>query len=186
MRRSYLETVNQQLRAQRNCLLTFCFLLCCTGLFLSIFLFQKSEKVVVIPPLVEKEFWVDGRNVSSAYLEQYSYFLAQLLLGKSAYSAPNQRDVLLRHSAPEFVGILRKKLLDEEDMLKQQNASYTFYPISVKANSNTKQVRVEGERIFYVAGKQISSEQEVYLLSFTYKGGKLYLQGITSGEEKNA
>ena len=185
MKRSYLETVTQELRFQRNLFLVLCFMLTAISLSLSLFLFQKSERVVVVPPVVEKEFWVDGKNVSAAYLEQYGYFLAQLLLGKSSYSAPNQRGVLLRHVAPEFSGALRKKLLEEEELLKQQNASYTFYPISVQANPKTKEVHIEGERVFYVSGKQISSEREVYVLSFTFTGGKLFLTGVSSKEKTN-
>ena len=184
MKKSYLDTLNQQLRFQRNCFVALCFLLAATAALLSIFLFGKNERIVVVPPVVEKEFWVEDKRVSPSYLEQYAYFLAQILFGKSSHSAPQQREIALRHVAPEFAGGIKKKLLDEEELLIKQNASYTFFPVHVQLNPKTNEVLIEGDRVFYVSGKQVSSEREGYILSFRYSAGKLLLTGITSKESK--
>lgn len=186
MKRDFLDKSSQYLRFQRNVFAAISICLAVSLIMSSSFLFLKRERVVITPAVIEKEFWVDGRSVSPTYLEQFGYFLGQLLLGKSAYSAPSQRTLLLRHTDPQFVHILRKKLIEEEENLTKQNASYTFFPISVRVNQDRNEVLLEGDRVFFVSGKQVSSERESYILSFNLTGSRLLLSGVTAFEEKGA
>jgi conjugal transfer pilus assembly protein TraE len=156
------------------------FLLATSQIVTSSFLFFKSERVIVVPPMVEKEFWVDGKGISPSYLEQMGQFLGQLLLGKSYHSAASQRSVLLHHTEASFTGPLRKKLIEEEEFLKKQNASYVFYPTEMKIDPVELKVLLRGDRVFFVSGNQISSEREGYILSFSYTGSRLVLTGIES------
>jgi len=184
MNREFLEKSSHYLRFQRN---IFAALSCLLGISLILttsFLFLKRERIVITPPTVEKEFWVDGRNVSPTYLEQFGYFLGQLLLGKSSYSASSQRTLLLRHTDPGFSTALRQKLVEEEEILKKQNASYTFFPVSIRVNPEKQEVLLEGDRVFFVSGKQVSSEREGYVLSFNLTGSRLLLSGVTSLENR--
>ena len=178
MKSDYMKSSHESLRFQRNAfLLLSCMLALAVGCE-SLLLFSKRERVIIVPPIIEKEFWVEGGQISPTYLEQFGYFLSQLLLGKSAHSASAQRVVLLRHTDPAFVGSLRQKLLEEEELLKKQNASYTFYPISILPDLPARKVHIEGDKIFYVNGKQISSDRESYTLSFNSKGSRLLLRGV--------
>lgn len=184
MKREFLAKNTRYLLFQRNIFAALSCLLAVAIILLSSFLFLKRERIIIAPPVVEKEFWIDGKNISPTYLEQFGYFLSQLLLGKSAHSAPSQRNLLLRHTDPAFVGFLKSKLRDEEELLQKQNASYIFFPISIQTNVEKRQVLIEGDRVFYVGGKQISSEREGYILSFNFSGSRLMLSGITSNGNK--
>lgn len=184
MNRAFLEKSSQYLRFQRNIFAALTLLLSGSLILMSCFLFLKRERVIITPAVVEKEFWVDGRSVSPTYLEQFGYFLGQLLLGKSSYSAPSQRILLLRHTDPQFAHTLRQKLIEEEEILKKQNASYTFFPVLVQVNQDRKEVLLEGDRVFFVSGKQVSSEREGYILSFNLTGSRLLLSGVTSLENR--
>lgn len=184
MRRDFLEKSTEYLRFQRNILATLAVLLSIISILLCSLLFMKKERVIVAPPIVEKEFWVEGKKVSPTYLEQYGYFLGQLLLGKSSQSAPSQRTILLRHTDPSFTGTLRNKLMEEEEMLKKQNASYTFFPVSVQVKPDCNEVLIEGDRVFFVGGKQVSTEREGYVLSFNFSGSRLLLTGIAAADKR--
>lgn len=175
----------QSLRFQRNIFAALTCLLSITLIILASFLFMKNERIIVTPPMVEKEFWVEGKHISPTYLEQYGCFIGQLLLGKSAQSAPMQRTALLRNTAPDFVGPLKNKLIDEEESLQKQNAAYVFYPIEVKVYPQRKEVLLTGDRIFFVSGQKVSQEHEHYLLSFTYTGGRLLLNGVSTPEKQD-
>ena len=129
--------------------------------------------------MIEKEFWVEGNAVSATYLEQFGVFLGQLLLGKSAQSAPSQRSIILRHTDPSYAGIMRQKLLDEEEMLKKQNASYAFFPAEVRVDQGKMEVYLTGDRVAFAGGKQISLQKECYILSFVYSGSRLLLKGVS-------
>ena len=183
MNKSFFENHLGFLLFQRNFLLSISFLLAIALIVLTSFLFFKQERIVIVPPVVEKEFWVDYQGVSPTYLEQFGYFLSQLLLAKSPQSASNQRTVLLRHVDPSYAGILKKRLIEEEEQLKKQNASYVFYPVDIKIDPKQMSLLLIGDRQIHVSGKEISSARESYLLRFSYSGSRLLLKEvITEGK----
>jgi len=185
MNRKFAEQSLQYMRFQRNIFAALALFLAIAMIPLCGFLFLKRERIIIAPPVIEKSFWVDRSKVSPTYLEQYGYFLGQLLLGKSAHSAPAQRSLLLRHTSAQFVGALKQKLLEEEEMLKKQNASYTFFPTAVHVNPTTNEVKLEGDRVFYVSGKQVSSDKESYILKFVFSGSRLLLTEVTASAKGN-
>jgi conjugal transfer pilus assembly protein TraE len=180
----FLQKNLKQLFFQRNLLIGLTVSLAISTTLLTAFLFLKNEKVIVVPSIVEKEFWISNDHVSATYLEQFGYFLGQLMLNKSAQSASSQRMQLLRHTAPDFYGNLNKKLMEEEAALTKQSASYTFYPVDIKVNPHTLEVVLSGDRIFYVGGKPISTDRESYSLGFSYNGSRLLLKEVKALEAK--
>lgn len=169
----------RNLTFQRNACLGLSALLSTSLIFVSAFLFMKSERVVVLPAVVEKEFWVDAQNVSATYLEQFGYFLGELLLSKSSQSASTQKAIVLRHTDPSFATQLHKKLSEEAQQLEKERASYVFYISGIYTNLRAQEVTLSGERTTYIGGKAVSTAAENYTLSFVYRGGRLLLSGIT-------
>jgi conjugal transfer pilus assembly protein TraE len=181
--KQFLDSSLKFLVFQRNVLAAIAFLLVIALIVLTTFLFFKRERIVIVPPFIEKELWVEANQVSATYLEQYGRFLAQLLFQKSATSSTSQTHILLRHAHPAFEGELKSKLISEEEMLKKQNASYVFYPVEIHVDPNKMEVNLSGDRVFYVAGKQISTAREGYTLSFIFNGSRLLLTGVRAGEK---
>lgn len=173
---------HRSLLFQRNAFFALSGLLSISLVLSTTFLFWKSERIIIVPPMVEKEFWVEPRNVSPTYLEQFGYFLGELALTKSAQSAPIQRAIILRHTDPSFSTLLQKKLIEEEIRLEKEKASYVFFPVSVQTDIKAKEVRITGDRAIYVSGKAVSSDRETYVLSFNIQGSRLLLTGITVQE----
>lgn len=172
------------LEYQRNVLLSISIFLSIGTIILSSFLFLKRERIVIVPPVIERDFWIESDKVSASYLQQMGLFLGQLLLNKSSQSAASQRSVLLRYVDPAYFGVLKQRLIEEEEILTKQNASYVFYPIDIKVNQPEMSLKLVGERLLFVNGKQLSSDQEDYTFFFSYLGSKLFLKSITS-EQKN-
>ena len=170
----------QSLRYQRNVLLAFAMIISLALLISLTLLIFKRDRVIIVPSVVGKEFWVDANSVSSSYLEQQGVFLSKFILEKTSQSAASQREIVLRHTDSGFAGILRKKLIEEEEMLRKQNSSYVFFPIDVQVDPNKMEVRIIGERIVYVSDKPISKEKEQYVLGFVFTGTGLLLKSLTS------
>lgn len=166
---------------QRNACLGLTAMLSASLIIVASFLFLKSERIVVIPA-VEKEFWVDAHNISATYLEQFGYFLGELLLSKSSQSAATQKAIVLRHADPSYATQLNKKLSEEALQLEKDRVSYVFYPTGVYTDLRAQEVMLSGDRTTYLAGKAISTAPENYVLSFIYRGGRLLLSGITEKE----
>ena len=142
MNKELFERNQQFLLFQRNIFCALSLILAVSLVVLLFFLFTKRERIVVVPPVVEQTFWVDGKNVSSTYLEQFGYFLSSLLLTKSPETAASQRTILLRHADAAFSGELKNKLIEEETKLKKQNASYVFHPMKIEAKPKEKKIKI--------------------------------------------
>jgi conjugal transfer pilus assembly protein TraE len=126
---------------------------------------------------------MDGSGVSATYLEQFGVFLGQLLLNKSSQSASEQRNIILRHTEPAFLGLMKQRLIEEEEMLKKQSSSYTFYPIEITIDLKRMEVKLTGDRIAFAGAKTVSSKRETYILSFVYDGYRLFLKGVEALEK---
>ena len=185
MSRLFLEKNIKFLLFQRNVFVALCFLLVSIVLILSIFLYFKHDRVVIVPPVIEKEFWVDAKHVSPTYVEQFGYFLGQLLLAKSSQSAASQRTVILRHTDPSYVGILRQRLIEEEEILKKQSTSYVFYPIEIRVNIEQMSLHLIGDRLVFIGGKEVSKDREGYILRFSYTGSRLLLKEISLDKKES-
>lgn len=168
----------RSLTFQRNVFLAISGVLSISLMVFSSFLFLKSERVVIVPPVIEKEFWLDANNVSATYLEQFGYFIGQLILTKSSQSASSQRATILRHTSPSFSNVLGKKLIEEERKLEKEQASYVFFPTNIYTNIESKKVVITGNRTTYVSDKIVSNAEEKYVLSFAFNGSRLLLTGI--------
>ena len=53
------------------------------------------ERIIVVPPSLEKSFWVSGNTVSREYLEQMGAFVAWLVLDVSPSSIRWKTETLL-------------------------------------------------------------------------------------------
>ncbi len=185
MKKRLYQKYTENILYSKNIFSILCVLLTVALIIVSSFLFLKNERIIVTPAVIEKEFWVENNQVSATYLEQYGVFLGQLLLSKSIYSAPMQRQILMRHTTPFFVDKLRKKLFEEENLLKKQNASYMFFPITVRVDPKNLKVVLTGDRQMYIGSKITSSQRESYELAFSLTSGRLMLQEIKAKEEIN-
>ena len=171
------------LTVQRNVLLSLVFFLLLLGLVLGSLLFGKNERVIVVPAILEKEFWIEGSFVSNTYLEQMGCFVGDLLLTRSPYSADLQLTILMRHVDPSFASILSRKLFSELEKLKKDKASYVFYRTGIVTDSQNQSVVLEGDRTLFLGDKVLSTSRESYRLKFTNFGGRLLLASIERGDD---
>ncbi len=172
----------RSLTVQRNISLAIVFFVLLLALILSALLFRKTERVIVIPATLEKEFWVEGLAVSPTYLEQMGCFVGDLLLTRSPASADMQLTILMRQVDPAFASILSSKLASELDKLKKDNASYVFFRTKVIVSPQNNSVILEGDRTLLLGDKALSTVRESYRLGFTNFGGRLLLASIERGE----
>lgn len=179
MRYEIFKTNLKSLLKQRNILFPLCLILSLTQFVSVVCLFIKKERIVIVPAVVDRTFWVDSNKVSLTYLEQMGLFLSQLILSKSYESASKQREIVLRHTYPKFYGVIKNFLIEEEEHLKKENGSYQFYPVATEVLPNKNIVILTGERIGMIGQRIVSKEREKYSIHFKYTNGKLYLSGFT-------
>ena len=82
-----------------------------------------TQRTVVVPPAIDRSFWVARDSASSAYLEQMAAFVAWLVLDVTPSSIDWKKDVLLGYVEPDQHGALKTRQELEAARLKRINAS---------------------------------------------------------------
>jgi len=182
---NYFKKNVEKMQRQRNIITTFCFIVLMSNLLLVILALTKRERIIVVPPSVEKEFWIEGKKFSPAYLEQFGVFLAQLLLNKSPESISLQNRILLRFIAPDYLPVFKRALQKEKDEMIQKDLSYLFFPDQVQVFPDKKQIVLEGNRIAYLGTEIFLNEKQRYILNFAFARGSLLLKELKKEEIEN-
>lgn len=145
----------------------------CANLLLSVGLLNKQEKVIFLPPEINRSFWVTNKGASSEYLEEMSIFLIGLMLDQTPASSAVRRKLLLRYVSPSFYNDLYQRLTRQELEITEGNISTKFSPQTIEANKDN--VTLTGELSSFVADKLVSKEQASYELKFEHRGVKYLL-----------
>lgn len=177
----YLQQISKLL-SQRNMLFPICLMLCISQIITLVLLFGKKERIILVPPVLEKSIWVEASSVSPSYLEQMGLFIGNLMLTKSYMSADKQGEILLRQVVPEFEGEFRNALILEATKMRKNNFSLVFYTQDVYVNPTALTTSLTGEQVSYVGEKIVGREKKKYKLQFSYRDGKLLLSGISEEE----
>ena len=149
-----------------------------TNLILAVFVIRMSghERIVVVPPVVHKTFWVEADRISPEYLEQMGYFLMQLTLNVTPQSVDHQSKVLLSYAAPSAFGELRTALAATAERLKRDGAATVFSAQDITVDERTMKVGVRGQLTTYISDRRVSEVAKGYAIEFQYSAGRIYLK----------
>ena len=182
MDNSILKKGTEKLVAQRNCFLFFSAALSIAVILLSVLLFFKNERIVVVPT-TGSSFWIEDERVSSGYLEKMGLFLSDLLLNRTPSDVEKKNQIILEYVHPTFYQEIRKTLSQEkENMLKGQQ-SFFFRTERNYVDMANEMFVVEGEFLVLV-GKGgeapfcAQRERKKFSLQFHCQNGKLQLTSL--------
>lgn len=147
-------------------------LLACLVLTLNLLGMQRT---IVVPPTIDKTFWVTRDQASSAYLEQMGSFIAWLILDVSPATIDWKKSVLLDYVAPADHGTLQTRQDLEAARLQRMNATTSFLPQQLVANEAEQTVVIRGRLRTHVNGTETTTATKAYLAAFAYTGGRLHL-----------
>ena len=136
-----------------------------------------TEKVIILPPNIQKEVWIKGNAVSDGYLEEWALYVSNLLLNVSKHTIDYQSELVLRHVSPEFSGRLHMQFKRDAENLTKNNATTHFLPKEIVVDSTHLTARVTGLFTTYVGKEQVSSHEHTYELKFIFNKGR-FLQLI--------
>lgn len=170
---------------QRNMLLGLVVVLLVVLIVLSVNLFFRSERVIVLPPEVRQEFWVEGNRFSPQYLEEMAVYFLHLALDVNQTTLTYNTEMLTRYSDIETASYLQEKYERDIKKLKENNASTTFEVKEVTVFPDSNIVRAEGTLKHYVGSKCIKERLAIYEVSFKTYRGRLFFKGIKKVEGNN-
>ena len=137
-----------------------------------------AQRIVVVPPSIDRTFWIDRDKASGAYLEQMGSFIAWLMLDVSPASIDWKKDVLLGYVEPDQHGLLKTRQELEASRLKRINASTSFAPQQIVAREDRAEVVVRGRLRTLVNGLETTNDLKAYRIVFGYAGGRTPLKAF--------
>lgn len=171
----------KRLVSQRNVLLIFASIFSLAIVSLSLLLFSKKERVVIVPTS-GCPYWIEEGNVSSGYIEKMGLFLSDLLLNRSPSDIDKKNQIILGYVHPASYHQMKKSLLQERESIVKNNQSYFFQPNRTYIDQGNTFV-IEGEFLVFV-GKNgempfcAQKERKKYRLGFCCQNGKVLLTSL--------
>ena len=181
MKHSALARLYNQVLAQRN--LSIAALLGSIGvnvlLTLATFSLIGKERVVVVPSVVERDFWVATDNVSDSYLEQMSQFFAMLVLNVTPSNFKVRSEQLLRHVATQSYAMVKEKLMHEQKEVERRAITTLFHPVAFKVDRSKLIVEVKGELKTWIGSSEFEARLKHYQIQYVLKNGRLTIQNFS-------
>lgn len=149
------------------------------NLFLAFFIVttDRSEKIIITPPIVERSFWVQGEDVSEEYLSQMATWFLSLNLTYNSDNARAQAEILLPYLHPSKHAALSQKIEKQLVAIKRYNESSVFYITEVAVLNND--VALIGDLRRTAGRTQIENRKAAYKVSFKFDTGRLTVYDIS-------
>lgn len=132
-----------------------------------------SDRQTLVPPTIDKTFWVNKKHVSPEYLEQMGYFIGQLVLSATPDNVDYQNKVLLQYACPSAYG----KLKTDQDVagiaLKRDSISTLFNTHVIQVGEETLKVALTGTMATWISNKKAPDYPKTYLAKFEYQNGRI-------------
>jgi conjugal transfer pilus assembly protein TraE len=136
-----------------------------------------TERTVIVPPNIDKSFWVSKDKASREYLEQMAGFVSWLMLDVTPSTVDWKRNVLLNWVSPDQHAAMKTKMDLEADRLRSNNASTSFLIQQLTADEKEQSVLVTGRLRRQINGTDVAEpETRSYLAQFQYTGGRVHIQ----------
>ena len=135
-----------------------------------------TVRTVIVPPSIDKSFWVSRDKASSEYLEQMGSFIAWLVLAVTPSSIDWKKGVLLGYVEPGQYGALKTRQEVEAERLKRINASTLFMPQQLVPSEDAQTVVVRGRLRTLVNGFETANDLKAYLVEFSFNGARMHLK----------
>lgn len=135
-----------------------------------------TVRTVIVPPSIDKSFWVSRDKASSEYLEQMGSFIAWLVLDVTPSSIDWKKGVLLGYVEPAQYGALKTRQEVEAERLKRINASTLFMPQQLVPSEEAQTVIVRGRLRTLVNGFETTNDLKAYLVEFSFNGARMHVK----------
>ena len=137
-----------------------------------------TVRTVVVPPSLNKSFWVTRDQASNEYLEQMGSFVAWLVLDVTPASIDWKKDMLLGYVEPAQYGPLKTRQEVEAERLKRINAATEFAPQQVVASEAAQSVVIRGRLRTLVNGFETANDLKAYRVEFSYGGARMHVKSF--------
>ncbi|HQO64027.1 MAG TPA: type IV conjugative transfer system protein TraE [Syntrophorhabdus sp.] len=145
---------------------------------ISTFFAMKYQKVIILPPILDKQVIISGNNVDEEYIRQFSRYIVNLVNTYSPYTAKGQFEELMLHIDPSSFDVYKSKFDEIRSNIEALTISSVFYPQDIKLNTATHVIEITGIKKQTTTESTIFNGKVIYLISYTVRNGRFYVLEI--------
>lgn len=143
------------------------------------------EKTVLVPPEINRSFWVSGKAVSKEYLEEMAYWYAGLALDITPIASDYQNTLFLKYAAPSEYGRLQAEMGARAEFLKKNNTATQFSVRNITPDEKNHRVALSGTLFTWTSDKKAGERNATYMVGFKFMNGKLYVSDFKETSDQN-
>lgn len=151
---------------------------CLAGLIIALLNMYNQfgrERTIVVPPTLERSFWVSGGAASTEYLEQMSVWAASLVLDVSPSTVQYKNAKLLEFVAPSAHGAIKEAGELAAKRIKRDNASTMFAIEKISTDLERLASVLSGKLDTYINGQRVTTVTRHYLVRYRMSSGRAYI-----------
>jgi conjugal transfer pilus assembly protein TraE len=178
MRHAIQKSLLMHLITRRNAFLSIAIISLFTNLILVIAFITclGKERIILVPPTIEKSFWVENNLVSAEYLSEMSHFFIGLRFNVSPSTAETQREMLLRYVDPSIYEALKTQMLSDAVHINKEHISSVFYPVDIKVQANELKTTLIGDFVSTIGTTTLPAQRVAYEITYGYHEGRLWIK----------
>ncbi|HQN01033.1 MAG TPA: type IV conjugative transfer system protein TraE [Candidatus Hydrogenedentes bacterium] len=182
---------NWQSALYENFFLRSTIILLSAGLILNATVFRENTRVIVVPPTLTEEFWIEKGKASPEYLEQMGVFIATLAGNLSPRNAEYNIEQLLKYIEPSRVSEVKDDLKAQALYIKKNNISQTYYADSASVDIARQVVTIEGQVTRNIGTIKVSEEKMrihigIKIKEYSFKVTDLFVEYPDRKEKQKA
>ncbi len=176
-RKIYFEE-NANLKRQLRFLRFIIFLMAIAVIIQGYFVYSSGihQKIILIPPYVEGEAYITGRDASDSYLRAISAQVTFLRLNYNPANVEKQMTSFLQMVDNAYYKDVKPEVLKLIDNVKELKISSVFFPENFEVDRSKKVLYITGKLFQWTENKEfITGELRVYALKYKIEGGRFWV-----------
>ena len=134
------------------------------------------EKVILIPPYLEGEAYITGKDASDSYLQCMADYVCFARLNYTPANVSRQFNTFLKLLDSSIYKKYVDSLYRQKENILQLQVSSAFYPTKIRIDREKKTIFVTGFLNQWTYNKEfITSEERVYALKYRIANGRFYV-----------
>ncbi len=136
---------------------------------------HANVRTILVPPNIDKSFWVEAERVSPEYYEQMTHYLSMLILNVQPGTIEYQNKILRQYVSPALSGSLDNEGRLNALRIRRDNASQLFTPMGYQIDARERRAVIHGQLQTIVNKTPVSNVGKAYLAQFELTSGRLLL-----------
>lgn len=145
---------------------------------------DRTHRETIVPPEINKSFWVEDKHVSASYLEQMGLYVLMNALNVTPATADYQMQQLLKLASPRAYGPMEASLKRQVDRLRRDKVSTAVGVTGISVDEAKQAVYYDVVLSTMVSDKSVSQVPKKFEISFSMSQGRIRLEVMREIDDK--